>query len=56
MPDSGIISDTVWKSYVAQSNVLMREMVQKSRDILRGPAPDLFLGRKTQEPFPSEEV
>ena len=32
----------------------MRESIALSREILREPVPDTFLGRKTQEPFPKE--
>ncbi|MDA9421647.1 hypothetical protein [Bradyrhizobium sp. CCBAU 53380] len=33
----------------------MREVVRKSRELVNEPAPDTFLGRKTQEPFPTED-
>jgi len=34
---------------------ILREFVRKAAEILkRCPAPDTFLGRKTQEPFPWE--
>ncbi|WP_439363092.1 hypothetical protein ACNJYD_19895 [Bradyrhizobium sp. DASA03005] len=33
----------------------MRKVAQKSRELLKEPAPDTFLGRKTQEPFLTEE-
>ena len=32
-----------------------REAAKRSLDILKEPAPDTFLGRKTQEPFPRED-
>jgi len=31
-----------------------REIIRKAAELLRGSAPDLFCGRKTQEPFPQE--
>ncbi|WP_271599298.1 MULTISPECIES: hypothetical protein [unclassified Bradyrhizobium] len=33
----------------------MRQVAQKSRELLSEPAPDTFLGRKAQEPFPDED-
>jgi hypothetical protein len=33
----------------------MRDEIARSRELLKGPLPDTFLGRKTQEPFPKEE-
>lgn len=39
----------------AQNLELLREFARKAADVLRRcPAPDTFLGRKTQEPFPRE--
>lgn len=32
----------------------IREVIKESRELLKQPSPDTFLGRKTQEPFPSE--
>ena len=32
-----------------------RELVRQASQLLRDPLPDTFLGRKTQEPFPSGE-
>ena len=32
----------------------MRDQVRQARDLLKGPPPDTFLGRKTYEPFPAE--
>ena len=34
----------------------VRELVKESRDVLKRPNPDTFLGRKTQEPFPAEDT
>lgn len=33
----------------------MREVVEKSRELLKEPPPDTFLGRKTQEPPPNSD-
>jgi len=33
-----------------------REATSRSFQILKLPAPDTFLGRKTQEPFPKEDA
>ena len=43
-------------SEIAQQNVLARELVAMCLDVLRTPAPDTFLGRKTHEPFPGAEL
>jgi hypothetical protein len=48
------LSNTM-KDLAATHLELMREAIAKSREILKGPAPDSFTGRKTQEPFPSED-
>ena len=32
-----------------------RETIERSRETLKQPLPDTFLGRKTQEPFPKED-
>jgi hypothetical protein len=32
-----------------------REVITRAREVLRKPAPDTFLGRKTQTPFPKED-
>jgi hypothetical protein len=32
-----------------------REVIATAREVLRNPAPDTFLGRKTQTPFPKED-
>ncbi|MBR1160879.1 hypothetical protein [Bradyrhizobium elkanii] len=32
------------------------EVIQRSLKILRETSPDTFVGRKTQEPFPKEEI
>jgi hypothetical protein len=34
----------------------MREVAAKARAILKTPIPDTFLGRKTREPPPKEDV
>lgn len=41
-------------SEIAKQNAATREVMAKSLEVLRLPAPDTFLGRKTQEPFPKE--
>ena len=33
----------------------LREIYQRSLEVLNKPFPDTFLGRKTQEPFPKEK-
>ena len=33
----------------------IRAVIKRSRQLLAGPAPDTFAGRKTQEPFPQED-
>lgn len=33
----------------------VRELTKESREALKKPCADTFLGRKTQEPFPQEE-
>jgi hypothetical protein len=33
----------------------LREIAEESREILKQPPPDTFLGRKTQAPFPKAE-
>jgi hypothetical protein len=33
----------------------VRELTKESREALKKPSPDTFLGRKTQEPFPQED-
>jgi hypothetical protein len=33
----------------------MREVIRESRELLKQPGPDTFVGRKTQEPFPKED-
>lgn len=40
---------------IAEQNAYIREAVAKSREILRTPIPDTFLGRKTRESAPDEE-
>ena len=55
MSDSSEPRHILWMSYVAEATASSRETVQRSRDLLRTSAPDTFLGRKTQEPFPKEE-
>ena len=37
---------------IAKQNAHMREVLAKSMELLKISAPDVFLGRKTQEPFP----
>lgn len=32
-----------------------REVITTAREVLRNPAPDTYLGRKTQTPFPKED-
>jgi len=42
-------------SAIAKQNAYVRELIAKSSEILKKSLPDLFLGRKTQEPFPTED-
>ncbi|MGX4803196.1 hypothetical protein [Bradyrhizobium guangdongense] len=42
-------------SAIAEQNAQMREQVKKALEILKTDVPDTFLGRKTHEPFPSED-
>jgi len=42
-------------SSIARQNAYMRAVVARSLKILQASVPDTFLGRKTQEPFPSED-
>lgn len=42
-------------SAVAKQDAYVRDLIARSFEILRMSLPDLFLGRKTQEPFPSED-
>ena len=37
-------------SEITEQNAHMREVIAKSKEILRTPAPDTFLGRATQDP------
>jgi len=39
-------------SDIAKQNDYVRELLERAAEVLRLPAPDTFLGRKTQEPFP----
>ncbi|WP_439360984.1 hypothetical protein [Bradyrhizobium sp. DASA03007] len=56
MPENGKITRTRnLTSEIADANASMRETVQRSREILKEPPPDTFLGRKTHEPFPIEK-
>jgi hypothetical protein len=34
----------------------MHDAIARSRELLRGVLPDTFLGRKSQEPFPDEDM
>lgn len=44
-------------SELAEQNVAnMREVIAKSLEVLKAPQPDTFLGRKTMEPFPEENI
>ena len=40
---------------IGRQNAATRDIVAKSREILRTPPPDTFLGRKTQQPFPDRD-
>ena len=42
-------------SKIAELNTSLREQIAKALEILKTAVPDTFLGRKTYEPFPSEE-
>jgi hypothetical protein len=49
------LSNTM-KDLVARQLELMREAIARSRELLKDtPRSDTFAGRKTQEPFPSED-
>jgi len=39
----------------AEQTAYMRHLAQLSRELLRQPVADTFLGRKTYEPFPKED-
>jgi hypothetical protein len=54
MPDSSYTRDDRWHAYVVEANAISHELVERSRKLLSGTAPNLFLGRRTQEPFPTE--
>ena len=41
-------------SDIAEQNARIREITAEASKVLAQPAPDTFLGRKTQEPFPME--
>jgi hypothetical protein len=43
------------KDVAAQHLGMIRAALATSRELLKSPMPDTFLGRKTQEPFPPEE-
>jgi hypothetical protein len=43
-----------FEQYLATFVSRLRELIAESREMLREPLPDTFLGRKTQEPFPNE--
>jgi hypothetical protein len=43
------------KDLIVKHIETVRVAIAKSRDILKKPPPDSFVGRKTQEPFPKEE-
>ncbi|MCC8972345.1 hypothetical protein [Bradyrhizobium brasilense] len=42
-------------SSISKRSAFIREIVASSAELLKLPAPDTFLGRKAQEPFPQEE-
>jgi hypothetical protein len=48
-----------WPHYPLQSDEKhadqVRKAIRESLEILKLPRPDTFLGRKTHEPFPSED-
>lgn len=49
-------SQTVYRpSTDAEHAKHIREIMKESREVLKQPNPDTFLGRKTQEPFPQKE-
>lgn len=41
-------------SEIAEQNMVIRGIIGRAVELLRAAPPDTFLGRKTQEPFPSE--
>ncbi|MBR0688983.1 hypothetical protein JQ594_23880 [Bradyrhizobium manausense] len=40
---------------IAEQNAIIRSVVESALALLNEPAPDTFLGRKTQKPFPAED-
>ncbi|MGY3234433.1 hypothetical protein ACVWZ4_005044 [Bradyrhizobium sp. USDA 4472] len=41
---------------IAEQNARIRELIAQACEVLKLPKPDTFLGRKTQEPFPKEDL
>ena len=50
MPENGDLSRI---HELAPEIAALRAIIAKARELLEQPMPDLFLGRKTQEPFPN---
>jgi hypothetical protein len=48
------LSDAL-KDLAAKQLAMVRDAIARSRELLKFPPPDSFVGRKTQEPFPTEE-
>lgn len=46
---------SMYVEWVRELVARAHEITVRSREILRLPVPDTFLGRKTQEPFPNED-
>ncbi|MGX9431853.1 MULTISPECIES: hypothetical protein [Bradyrhizobium] len=44
------------EQYFRQTIEQTRELLRQSLELLRQPMPDTFLGHKTQEPFPGQDV
>jgi hypothetical protein len=42
-------------SEIARQNLVIRDIITRSLEVLKTPQPDTFLGRKTQEPFPKQD-
>jgi hypothetical protein len=49
------LSDAL-RDVAAKHLELVRDAIVRSRELLKFPPPDSFVGRKTQEPFPSADA
>ena len=55
MPENIIYRVHDMTGEIAEQNARMRDTLARSRELLREPAPNTFLGRSTHEPFPKAE-